>query len=471
MAADLFAQLTTASRSLAAQRVASSTASNNIENASTPGYARQRANLVALGGVQDGNSILGLGVDVSSVTQVRDRFIENQMPGALAAAGAADARQSVLTPVAALDPSGPGTLTDAMGSFFASLRTVAVDPTQAGAREAAVAAARTLAHTFQSAAADIDGQRRGIDSDLQGNVDQVNQLSAQVATLNAQIRAQSAGGNSPNDLLDARQSALDSLAEKTGGSVLIDAQGNANVQLPSGAPLVIGDHAATLSAIPDGANGGHLKLQISATDSSAAPPHDVAFASGAGTIGGLLQARDVDLKSAANNVDNLAFNLATSLNTIHQAGFAEDGSSGRTLFDIPATAAGAASSIAVNAQVNADPTLLAASSAGSAGDGVQAQALAAVETSALSTGQTPTDALAQMVSSFGTSAAQAANDQATADASKSSLTSLRESTSGVSIDEEMVELTKAQRAFEASTKVIQTADQMLQSLLAIAGTP
>src|SRR5471030_108866 len=108
--ADLFSLLSQAGWSLGTQRDVAATASNNIANASTPGYARQQANIATMPGVFYGNVFIGQGSTISSITQIRDRFIESQIPGATSAQASSTAQSDALSSVSALDPSAPSGL-------------------------------------------------------------------------------------------------------------------------------------------------------------------------------------------------------------------------------------------------------------------------------------------------------------------------------------------------------------------------
>ena len=139
----------------------------------------------------------------------------------------------------------------------------------------------------------------------------------------------------------------------------------------------------------------------------------------------------------------------------------------RNLFTVPATSAGAATSIGVNAAIVADPRLLAAATTlpAASGDNRNVLALIAGERQALAGGSDPIVTFQKIVTGFGNATSQA---KAVADhdgAMASHLRQLRDATSGVSLDEEMVNLTKAQKAYEAVAKVIATADQMLDTLM------
>jgi len=218
---------------------------------------------------------------------------------------------------------------------------------------------------------------------------------------------------------------------------------------------VSGTAAATLSVAPDPANGGLLSVRL-------VPPGGAPIAAGrlGGTLGGTLAARDGALADTARRLDRLAWDLGTALNGAHAAGAGTDGSTGGAMFQFGAVD-GAALRIEVDPALLADPARLATAAPGAApGDGTNLLALIATET-----GADPAGALGSLTAAFGAAAARAASAAEHEASLLAHLATLREAASGVSTDEELVELTRAQRAYEAVGKVIQTTDQMLKTLL------
>jgi flagellar hook-associated protein 1 FlgK len=460
---DLLQILSAGTASLAAQRAAVATASHNIQNANTPGYARQRAVIEAtLPAERVGGAWVGQGARLQTIQQARDRFIEAQLPGYLGNAARSQVAASALEAVSALDPEGPGNLGDALGGFYASLRALAQNAGDAGTRQAALGAARTLALAFNRTRAGLEDARTGLDARLAGSLDEVNGLAASVARLNGEIRAARAGGAEPNDLLDARQKAVDQLATLTGAAPVATSDGDVSLFLPGGTALVTSMSAATLSAVGDAANAGHLALRIA--QPGGAPR---ALAAVGGELGGLLDARDGALEDAVSGVDALAFGLAGTVNAAHRAGYGLDGATGRDLLDAGPSADGAAARLSVAAAILQDPARLAASSSATTlpGDGGNALALVETERQAASGGLDPFAALARVTSAFGASAQRLAAAASQDAALKDHLVTMREATSGVSIDEELIEMQKAQRAFEAISKVIQVSNEMFDTLL------
>ncbi|HEY1097400.1 MAG TPA: flagellar basal body rod C-terminal domain-containing protein, partial [Myxococcota bacterium] len=279
--------------------------------------------------------------------------------------------------------------------------------------------------------------------------------------LNREIMQSSASGGPPNDLLDQRQVALDALSSQLGATVVPGSGTAVTVTLPGGQTLVSGENAATIDVATG--SDGRLMLRVGGADGT--PGRLVDNKQVGGAVGGLFQARDVDLQSALDQLDTFAFDFATAMNTAHQSGIALDGSSGRDLFAVGATSSGAARSLAVSAAVAENPALLGISSTGAPGDAGALQNLLATRDAALSGGSDVFATLGQMTASFGEKARSASVDQASATSLLAHGVSLREGVSGVSIDEELVSIQQAERAFQASSKVISTADSMLQTIL------
>ena len=469
--ADLFALLVQSGNSLGAHSAALATAGNNISNANTPGYTRQTVELVAnpASGVT-GPLAVGRGVSIGVITQARDAFVERQVPQTLAAGGRSQAESDALQAMSALDPALPGGLSSTVSQFYTSLRTLSQNPGDVGLRQNVLSTSANLAQSFNQTAATIEDTRNGIDSKIQGDLNVINSTARNLADLNGRIQQTSAAGGDVNDLLDARRTAADTLARLTGSTPYTNEAGDTLMALPGGLALVTGNSASQLSALPDATNGSHLRLLVTKADGSGPSALPTAFMGG--EVGGLLDARDGALKTAANAVDGLAFDLGTSLNTLHAAGYAMDGTTGRALFTLPTTSAGAASQIAVNPIVAADPKLLAAATTlpAASGDNRNILAMIATEAQTLAGGNDPVATLQKITGDFGTSSATATATAAHDSAMVTHLTDLRNSSAGVSIDEEMINLTKAQTAYQAVSKVITTANSMLMTLMSIGTT-
>jgi flagellar hook-associated protein 1 FlgK len=461
---DLFAILTQGGNSLAAHRAASATASHNIQNANTPGFARQRAELTAVTPGDDiGHGQVGRGVSLLNITQARDKFIEAQLPTAFGNHANSAAQAETLEAVTTLDPNAENGLAANLGKLYATMRQLSQNPGDRGLRQAVIAAGQGLTLAFNQADASITTAKRGAEAKLVDVLGDANRAAANIAELNRQIR-QGSATSSPNDLMDARQKNMDKLGELTGAYAVSSGNNVISMMLPGGTPLVSEFSGAVLTAVGN-ATTGNLDVMVQppgATMTKLLPSEHFN-----GSVGGLLDARDLGLEAARNELDQLAFDFTNAFNAIHTAGYGLDGANGRLFFTQIGNPDGAARAFSVDAGVAANVDHVAASStaAGAPGDGINLLALIASEDLDLPGGANVGETLGRVIANYGSIAGQARarNDQDTT--ALESLKDLREGISGVSIDEELVNLTKSQRAFEAVMKVITTSDEMLETLM------
>jgi flagellar hook-associated protein 1 FlgK len=199
-----------------------------------------------------------------------------------------------------------------------------------------------------------------------------------------------------------------------------------------------------------------------------ASTRDVTGSLDSGTIGGDLRFRDSVAVQLATDVDQLAFDFASALNGVHQANAAVDGSTGRPLFSVTGSATGAAAAIAVDPAIAGDSSLVAAAGAGQGSSSNQgAIDLLALRDQALAAGGARRfgDEAIRMLADLGREAATARADREFQDAQRSGLASLRDSISGVSIQEELTRLSQFKNAADATSRFLATIDGLLGRLI------
>jgi flagellar hook-associated protein 1 FlgK len=285
----------------------------------------------------------------------------------------------------------------------------------------------------------------------------VNGLSAQIAKLNGQI----AGGldSDVSALVDQRTVAANTLADLVGATVTANSDGTISLTAGQGRPLVIGTMAVPLQ-IGQSAGTGLATIQSQGVE--------VTPELTGGQIGGWLQVRDTLVPSYQSQLDQFAYDVATTVNAVHATGYGSGGGTGQNFFAPPSGVAGAAKAMAVDAAVAADSSLVAASSTGTAGDNQTAAAIAALRNVSLGpSGSSPADAWAQLVYRVGADAADAVNSTTTRHQIVNQLGTLRDAVSGVSSDEEAANLMKFQRAYEANARYFVTISQTLDALMAM----
>jgi flagellar hook-associated protein 1 FlgK len=186
-----------------------------------------------------------------------------------------------------------------------------------------------------------------------------------------------------------------------------------------------------------------------------------------GKLAGIKEARDVDLFDVSSRFDKLVFDVANAVNAQHAAGFGQDGVSGRNLFDVGPISTDAARNLRLGAAVAGNTAAIAASGdlLSVPGGSDNAVALANVFNTPLSGGRTAAETYGDIVGSIGQKKSALAQSVETQQAIKEQVQAMREAVSGVSLDEEMVALTKYQRAYQAAGRVLATVDELMQDLI------
>jgi flagellar hook-associated protein 1 FlgK len=454
--------LNTARSALEANQLALDTAAHNAANASTPGYSRQRVNLVesppftmpsfnksGLPGQ------IGTGVTVASITRARDAFLDYQTRGQIALGGYWQTTSDQLSKVESLfpEPSGSG-LGDVLGKFWNAWQDLAADPTSSAARAVLVEQAGTLTARLNSDAGQVQTLIDGADFQVNQLVIQVNDLTTRIAALNGQIHGVMISGDHPNDLQDQRDLLLDQLNKIVPVTTVAEADGTVTV-LAAGTDLVTNDRARAIGTAPDAA--GHLVPVWS--DASA-------VSLGKGQLGALLNVRDTTMTGYLGQIDMLAKGVADAVNAVHVTGTDSYGVAGLPFFTY--TAGKEASTIAVNAAIVADPrTIAAASAANQPGDGSIAGAIADLRLGKIFAAGTQTagDFYAGFIATIGSDTKQANEMSTNQNLVVAHLQTQQQSYSGVSLDEEATDMLRFQRAYQAAARVITTVDEMLDTLI------
>ena len=436
--------LDTALRGLSAAQAAIDTTANNIANANNAGYSRQTAvltestplTLPAANGA--GTALqLGTGVDVTAISRIRDQFLDIQYRAQNTNTSQLSTSSAFLQQVqtALAEPSAQG-LSSQLTAFWNSWSDLAQAPSSAAAKQAVVDAANALADTFNG----LESQLQGIQSQasqqlgwLTGPSGQVQADANQIATLNGQISQAQAAGVNPNQLLDQRDQLLDDLS--TYGTVSVTDPGNGLLVVNFGGdtttPLINGKTANSAASLNlGGASGGTL----GALATVAAPN---------GPISGYL-----------NTLANFAGTLTTAVNSIHTTA---------PVFSV-ATTTTALGASATTLSVAATPGTIQATATTNAGASEVALGIAGLAGGAVDQGY------AAFVTHAGADVQSAQRSLASAQTLSTAINQQRQSTSGVSLDEEMANLVRYQQAYQASARAMTTIDSALDTLINHTGT-
>jgi flagellar hook-associated protein 1 FlgK len=443
---------------LNAQGYALNVVGQNITNANTPGYVRREAILqTRIAGTVTYGGVEAVGIDRSV-----DKYMQARTYDATSFNAGAQSRDQSLSAIEAMfnDAAGTG-LSSSLDALFSSFGQLAANPNDPTVRGAVLDSADQFARNVKDIAGQIATQRNDILTQATDTAKQVNDFASQVAKLNGQIAVAENTGNDASDLKDQRDKLVGQIAEKVNVHTFTDGQGKLVVAI-GGTTLVEGDNAGQVSVGLDGSGNMQVSVTHGATVS------DVTSQVTSGTLGGMREARDVDDVAVAQKLDNFAFDVATAINTQHAAGFGQDGVSGRNLFQVSGPA-GAALTLSLDPNMAGHPERVAAAATaatlpGGAANAVLLGQLAGVKVASGST-RTAIEAYSDLVGDVGQRKSNAANDVQLRGAVLAQAKSMQDSVSGVSTDEEMISLSRYQRAYEAASKLVSTADELLANLI------
>lgn len=458
---NLSSVLTIGANGLAAATHGTQVTSQNISNAATPGYSRRTTDLEPIPLHHGG------GVRANGSNRVQDAYLERRGLGARAYDGEANARAQTLSSLDSVFNEEQGSIGSAMDAFDAAASDFAANPSSRANRQALLQKADELARAFNQTADTLSQARTDANGRITDSVRTINQKLDAIGELGAQIVAARIHGNEAGDLEDRRDELVRDIARDIPVNVIAEDNGAITLQMAGSRTLVGADNKVH----PLVANLDPTSGDVRIYRNTAGQLEDVTNLITTGTIGGTLAARDGALATARSQLDQLAADITTAYNAQHQLGFGLDGNGGRDLFSFssPSGVAGAATSMRVSSDVAGQPDFLAGAqdALNLPSDNRNAIALLNVRDTNLALGGTATAqrAFSAIVSDAGVAGQSAATQVSQAGAVLSQIDGLREAASGVSTDEEMIALMKFQRAYQASLRVIETADSMLEELL------
>ncbi|CAI8808732.1 flagellar hook-associated protein FlgK [Pseudomonas sp. IT-P4] len=304
------------------------TTGNNIANVDTAGYSRQQTVQGTKGAIQYGNVYVGTGTTLADVRRVYNSYLDAQLQTTTSLNSDSAAYLGQVTPLdTLLSDSGTG-LNGALTKFFASVQNVNAKPGDDASRQLLLSDAQALSNRFNSVSSQLKSQNANINGNLTNMADQVNKLATTVAQLNKKISEISSTGGSPNELLDARNETMRQLSTFTGAQY-VEREGNVDIYLGSGQPLVIGDTVNKLEAVPGKDDPGRLSLQLNRGSSTI----DITSIMTGGEIGGLLRYRSEVLDPAMNELGRVALVVADQMNSVQAQGIDKNGDFGSNLFN------------------------------------------------------------------------------------------------------------------------------------------
>jgi flagellar hook-associated protein 1 FlgK len=477
------AVLNTARNALLAQQVAMEVSSQNIANVNTLGYSRQRALLESRATQTAARVKVGYGVGVDSVYQYVDEYTERAIQTKTSALEDYDARAGVLSHLEAIfnETTDQG-LSSVMNQFWTAWQDVANNPGSLPERTALIEKAQVLVKQFNSMSSDLNQIRQSMNTNIQSTIAEINTAIEGLAELNEKIVYAESNGTTANDLRDQRRVVLKDLSSLIGVTALEDPNGSVKVLTTDGLLLVDGNESWGFEQDHDEIYYNHV-------------PADVSGRIHGGKMEAWLDLRDETVPQYLANLDELAGTFIAEVNALHTTGYDLSGNTGNTFFEDflaapltphPGDYSGAASYIRLSDDILNHPEAIAAGGAsGDPGDSEMALRILALQTddtvqvrkwviedrgatrSSSLQAKTMDDYYRSLTGDLGILVGENIQDGAFAETALQNLETIRESVSGVNLDEEMTELIKIQRAYEAASKLVSIADEMLQTILEI----
>ena len=282
----------------------------NIANANTPGYHRQRLDFSSR--TTDGFN--GTGVEIAGMTRYEAQAVRTAILRGNSDQADASARLNVRRQVEATLGAGPGGIGGAFERFFNQVEGLTARPDDPAVRRPLIAAAGDLARQFTTAAADLDKLRADTGTEIRKTVNEVNDLTTRIADLNGRIQVVVQRGDQANDLQDQRDRLIDELSQRVDVRMIPQPYGAMNV-MGTDTALVVGPFASQYSVASDAA-GNLIVTQQGST-------RPATFSSG--TLGGLLREYNTDLPTTRTRLDGLAREVMGRVNALHATGIGTDG--------------------------------------------------------------------------------------------------------------------------------------------------
>lgn len=317
---------------LSAAQSALNTTSNNISSYNVAGYTRQTTVLAAANSTLGAGGWVGNGVNVSSIQREYNAFITNQLRSAQSQSSGLTARYDQVSKLDNMFASTTNNISTTLQDFFSSLQTLVSNAEDPAARQTVLGKADGVVNQFKVADQYLRDQDKQINLSISSTVDQINNYTSQIASLNDKIsRLTGVGaGASPNDLLDQRDQLVSDLNKLVGVEVNVQDGSTYNITMANGYTLVAGTKSNQLAAVPSSADP--TRTTVAYVDNVAGNVEIPEKLLTTGSLGGMLTFRSQDLDQTRNSLNQMALAFADAFNTVHKQGIDANGDTGTDFF-------------------------------------------------------------------------------------------------------------------------------------------
>jgi len=442
-------------------RVASEVTSENIANVNTPGYSRQRVILESAPPTTANGFPMGTGVRISTVERYYDALLQKQLVNAQTTQGYDTTKSTVLQQI---EPTFNEVSNDGLGAaitnFFGAWQDLTLNPAGSAERQAVLSRTQILTDNFHSVSTALNDSISIQNESLVPLTNDINATLNNIAQLNGQIKTTELVSGNANEARDQRDQLVRDLSQQIGITYTENSDGTTDIKYADGgAALVTGAIAGSFSLdkITD-----PTKFAVKVTDTSGATTTPTPTT---GQLGATVALRDTIIPSYLTKVNDLASTIAAQVNTQHKLGYDQSGTLGKDFF----TGTTAATISLNTTDITGTDKIAASGSATLLGDNSNALKLAQLQNKLVMSTGTATfgSYFNSLVSKVGLDVQSAKSTETQDIAFTKQLTTLRESNSGVSLDEELTNLVKYQRSYQASAKLITTATEMMDTVIAM----
>ncbi|NPV42735.1 MAG: flagellar hook-associated protein FlgK [Firmicutes bacterium] len=457
-----FFGLEIAKRSLFTHQHSLNVTGHNIANANTEGYSRQRGihaatypqlsyslNRPTFAG------ITGTGVEMQEIKRMRDQFIDRDFRKENQIFGEWETKRDILQKIEYIfnEPSDSG-IRSVLDEFWNSFQELSKNPESLSVRSIVHQRGEAVAETINHTYAQFIELRKQVNEEIDIKVEEINNLSRQIADLNDQIFKTEATGDNANDLRDKRDLLVDQLSKIVKLYVDEDNNGMYTISV-TGAALVTGKY--------------YNSVEFDVTDITGS----ITFAdmgynlvTNGGELKGLLEMRDNIVPNYMKGLEDLAQTLMDEINSIHSVGFGlgdpilDPTLTGNDFFIDP----GGDKLIVVNPDLDVLERIAAATNPNSPGDGSNALLIAQLNSKKIAVlGNTTFDDFTKsLISALGVDAQEAVRMADNHELLLTQVENRREAVSGVSFDEEMSNIIKFQHGYNSAARMVTAIDEMLE---------
>ena len=448
---------------------------NNIANVNTEGYSRERINFKPSLPIKTPHGIYGTGVDVESVRRVRDRIVDRQIRTNNSPLGEFSQKEKIYKQIESIfnEPSAETGIRQQLQSFFDSFSELANDPESSSSRTVLQKQAEVLVETIKR----IDDQLRVLSNDVgfetEQKIKEINDIAQKIADLNIKIATIENVGSYANQLRDERDLELDKLSQITNIYYAEESSGVVNVSVGSSSIVSDGERVSTLKTIEQKDGKNFLSKVIGAESG-------LEFSPNGGELKALIELRNEIIPKYREELDLLAKTLISQVNNIHRNGVGLKGSEQEIPHDNNFFTGTGVSDIDISNAIKENVNNIAAAEriesidesgqtviSGAPGDNKIALQIANLKGTLVFNSNTETfdDYLSKVIGTLGVESSDAKNNATRQNMVVTQFKNLRDSTSGVSLDEELTYLIKYQRGYQAAARVISTVDDMYLTLI------